>query len=154
MPVSPYGGIIFAALAAVGGAMESHDPIAADATPALTLAADESVTVDQVKAICAKEEAEIITASTDPASGTSLHLALVDSSGAFMAGEVIEISGQQLKAPHMRMRCRGDWLMMKLQPGHYTIKAEADGQVRTRDVDVPKDGRVRLALNFGARPAS
>ena len=149
MPVSPYGGIIFAALAAVGGAMESHDPIALETAPALTLAGDESVTLDQVKAICARQEAEIITASADPASGTSLHLALVDRAGDFIAGDYIEISGQQLKGPQMRMRCRGDWLMMKLQPGHYTIKAEADGQIRTRDVEVPKDGRVRVALNFG-----
>lgn len=154
MPVSPYGGIVFAALAAVGGALESHDPIAAENPPALTLAADESATIQQIRAICARRDAEVISASADPATGTSLHLALVDQSGAFMAGDYIEISGQQLKSPKLRMRCRGDWLMMKLQPGHYKITAEADGEVRVRDVDVPKDGRVRVALNFGARPAS
>jgi hypothetical protein len=157
MPISPYGGMIFAAFAAVGGALEAQPaaPEAAGTQPAkeITLAADESVTVDQIRAICARENAELISASADPSTGTTLHLAIVDGDGDFLNGGVVEIAGKDLRTPHLRMRCRGEWLMMKVVPGHYTIRAEAGGEMRERSVEVPDYGRVRVAMNLGhARP--
>ena len=149
MPVSPYGGVIFAALAAAG-ALESQAP-APGAVPAeaaeIVLAADQTVMVDEIRAICARRDAEIVTASTDPATGSSLHLALVDGSGNFLSGVPMTIAGRGLNRPPMRLRCRGDWLMLKVQPGDYMIKAEVDGLVRHRSVEVPDYGRVRVALS-------
>jgi hypothetical protein len=163
MPISPYGGIIFAAFAAVGGALDAQPAAIPQSTGVpqptkeITLAADESATVDQIRAICARESAEIISASADPATGTSLHLALVNGQGDFLNGGLVEIAGKDIRSPHLRMRCRGEWLMLKLAPGSYTIRAEAGGEMRERSVDVPDYGRVRLAMNLGpaqAGPAS
>ena len=150
MPASPYGGLIFAALAAVGGAVDSQTPVASSpqAAPAeIVLAADQTIMIDQVKAVCARREAEVISASADPAEGMSLHLALVDGAGNFVGNTPITISGQNLKGPEMRLRCRGDWLMLKMTPGAYTVTAEAHGLVRTREVKVPEYGRLRVALS-------
>ena len=147
---SPYGGLILAALAAVGGTLESQAPVASAteaAASAIVLAADQTIVIDQVKAVCARRDAEIISAAADPASGTSLHLALVDGTGDFIADVPIMISGRNLKGPEMRLRCRGDWLMLKMMPGDYTVTAEADGLVRTRQVAVPEFGRIRATLS-------
>ena len=148
MPVSPYGGMIFAALAAVG-ALESpaQAPDTASAPAEIVLAADQTIVVDEIRAICARRDAEVITASADPATGSSLHLALVDGGGNFISGAPITIAGRSLKGPPMRLRCRGDWLLLHVEPGDYTVKAEVDGLVRSRAIEVPDYGRVRVALS-------
>jgi hypothetical protein len=149
MPVSPYGGIIFAAFATVGGAFQAQTPAAPQTVSEITLAAEQSATVDNIRAVCAREDAEIISASADPAMGTTLHLAMVNNDGEFLEGGVVDIASKDLRVPHLRLRCRGEWLMMKIVPGHYTIRAEAGGELRERDIDVPNYGRVRMAMNFG-----
>ena len=154
MPVSPYGGILFASLVALGGAAEVETAASNPLPAEIVLGADESVVLQNIKAICARKDAEVISASADPASGTSLHLALVDSHGNFRADGKIEIVGQQLLGPEMRLRCRGDWLMMQMKPGEYMIKAEIDGRQETRSVEVPRFGRVRVAMNMGDTPNS
>src|SRR4051812_48026487 len=118
MAGSLYGGMIFSAFAAGGGALEAQTPAPHSAVSEVALAADQSVTVGDIKAICAREDAEIISASADPASGTTLHLALVNNDGDFLDGGVVDIAGNDVRAPHLRLRCRGEWLMMKIVPGH------------------------------------
>jgi hypothetical protein len=154
MPVSPYGGILFASLVAIGGAAEVETAASNPMPSEILLAADESVVLQNIKAICARKDAEVISASADPDRGTSLHLALVDSDGNFRADGLIGIAGQQLLGPEMRLRCRGDWLMMQMKPGEYMIKAEINGRQETRSVVVPRYGRVRVAMNMGDTPNS
>jgi hypothetical protein len=154
MPVSPYGGILFATLAAIGGAAEVQS-VAAPAVPnEIVLNADQSVVLQDIRAICARKESEIISASTDPDTGTSLHLAIVDEKGNFHSGGAIAIAGRELLKPEMRLRCRGDWLMMQMRPGEYMIKAELAGREKIRAVEVPEYGRVRIAVNMGSLPNS
>jgi hypothetical protein len=152
MPVSPYGGILFASLAAIGGAAELESAAQTPAPTEIVLTEDQSIELDQIRAICARREAEIISASADPAEGTSLHLALVDGHGNFRSDGVIQIA--DTRRQEMRLRCRGDWLMMQVKPGQYIIKAEATGRVETRAVKVPEYGRIRVALNMGNAPNS
>jgi hypothetical protein len=153
MPISPYGGMIFASLAAIGGLLQAQ-VLAAPSNPAeIILSEDQSVVLDEVRAVCANSDVEITKASADPSTGTSLHVALVDGRGNFRAdGSVAIARGERRR--EMRLRCRGDWLMMNMRPGQYVIKAEVDGRLRTRTVDVPEFGRVRLAMNMGGVPNS
>src|SRR4051812_42223843 len=104
MPISPYGGVLFATLATIGGALDSQSsavaPAPTEITPTeITLSADESATVGNIRAICAREDAEIISASADPATGTTLHLALVNKAGDFLDGGVVEIASKDLRVP-------------------------------------------------------
>jgi hypothetical protein len=146
--------MIFASLAVIGGVLEAEVTAAPAAPTEIVMDANQTIMLDEIRAICARRDAEVISASTDPSTGTSLHLALVDNQGNFLADGTIAVAGRKLLRPETRLRCRGDWLMMKVQPGEYVIKAELGGHSESRTVDVPRYGRVRVAMNMGATPNS
>jgi hypothetical protein len=138
----------------IAGALQfTGAPQTVRSIPEVVLTAGETASIGQVKTICAGSDAELISARTDPASGTSLHLALVDHGGDFVDNAtIIMIDGPNLAQPRLRVRCRGDWLLMEMKPGPYTVMAFTSSGVRKRSVQVPKDARLRVTMVVERNP--
>jgi hypothetical protein len=144
MPVSPYGGMIFAALAAFGGVLQTGERTPAE----IALGRGETEMLGGTAVLCAGagQEAGLGTAAQGEAAGYTLRLALVDGDGNFLPESRILVS-RAGGAVSLRLRCRADWLMLKLAPGSYTVTTDLNGERRVADVAVPREGRVRLALS-------
>jgi hypothetical protein len=147
MTASTYDGTILAVFMAVAGALGPDAHRISEASPEIALAQGEAIDVGAAQAICAGRDSELVLAAADPASGTSLHVALVDHDGNFVPGGSLTIGSANLARSRLHVRCRGDWLLMEMKPGPYAIIAQAGGATRTRFVQVPKDGRLRVTIS-------
>jgi hypothetical protein len=149
MHITTYGSIVFAAMAAAGGALQAGQ--AAEPAREFAVVAGAPATVAGVQTLCipAEQIGLLANAGKNALDSYTLRVAVLDSSGNFLPQTHIELVPDQADAIPLRVRCDADWLLLQVKPGQYTIRAEQSGQMRFATVDIPKSGHVRLALTLG-----
>ena len=66
--------------------------------------------------------------------------------GQFLAGEQVDVSknGQNI----VSVICEGPWVLFKLAPGDYRVRATVDGKSVDSPAHAPKTGQGRIVLRF------
>jgi hypothetical protein len=111
-----------------------------------SLPLDTPTTVDGIETVCTG-------VAVDPAdmprwNKYPLKVVVAGKNGQFLAGEEVSVSQGDHKL--VSATCDGPWLLFKLPPGEYRVKATLDGKSVESVAHVPKSGQGRIALRFPA----
>jgi len=141
MPIAPYGGLILAGLAAMGGALNNEvyaRPVQGQAVQELV--SGQETRIGSMAAFCTDA------ATAGAQTNYTLHVAAANSEGAFLKNAVVDVAAPD--GTHLRLQCSDDWLLLRAPVGTYQLITATAHEERSETVDVPAYGRVRVAVSF------
>ena len=105
---------------------------------------DTPTTVEGIEAVCSG----VGVSNEDKARWSKYPMKVVVSGkdGQFLAGEQLTVSqgGHEV----VSVNCDGPWVLLKLTPGEYSVRATVDGKSVEARARVPKSGQGRVDLRF------
>jgi len=119
-------------------------PPAAPGQEAGPLPFDSPVSMRDMEAVCTGIGAD---ARNDPRWATyPLRIELVGRAGEYLGEALVTVNkgGDAV----IGARCGGPWLLLKLPPGAYEVKAEVEGRSMTARANVAATGQARVVLRF------
>ncbi len=78
-----------------------------------------------------------------------LSLRFTGAGGEYLSGVHVSITGHGGEA--LKADTRGPYMLVKLAPGSYRVKADYNGKVQTRSVSVPAKGGAKAAFTWAAQ---